>query len=236
MVYIVLPETHDVRRLSFFLAMEEYVARHVAAADCFFMWQVEPSVIFGRNQELESEVNVDYCRSHGIQLYRRKSGGGCVYADHDNLMLSFVTSEQNVGFAFNRFVNMLLLVLRKMGVEACVTCHNDILIGNRKVSGTACYHLPDKTIVHGTLLYDTNMEHMLSSITPSQEKLQSKGIQSVRQRITFLKDHTELSLDEVKALVRETLCQDEMMLTTADVTAIEAIEESYLSESFINHL
>jgi lipoic acid synthetase/lipoate-protein ligase A len=236
MVYIVLPETHDVRRLSFFLAMEEYVARHVAAADCFFMWQVEPSVIFGRNQELESEVNVDYCRSHGIQLYRRKSGGGCVYADHDNLMLSFVTSEQNVGFAFNRFVNMLLLVVRKMGVEACGTCHNDILIGNRKVSGTACYHLPDKTIVHGTLLYDTNMEHMLSSITPSQEKLQSKGIQSVRQRITLLKDHVTLSLDEVKTMIRETLCDSSRTLTAEDVAGIEQLEQTYLREEFIYQL
>lgn len=228
MVYIVLPETHDVRRLSFFLAMEEYVARHVAAADCFFMWQVEPSVIFGRNQELESEVNVDYCRSHGIQLYRRKSGGGCVYADHDNLMLSFVTSEQNVGFAFNRFVNMLLLVLHKMGIEATGTRHNDIMIGDRKVCGTACRVTPYGCVVHSTMLYDTNMRHMLQAITPSREKLAKNGVESVRQRITLLKDYTSLSLEEIKMLIIHTLCDKEYQLTEADVCAIEEIENTQI--------
>ena len=83
MQYINLPEAHEVRSLSFYLAMEEFVARHVDADDCFFMWQVEPSVIFGRNQMIENEVNLTYCQEHHIQVYRRKSGGGCVYADSE---------------------------------------------------------------------------------------------------------------------------------------------------------
>ena len=235
MKYIALPD-NQIRRLSFYLAMEEYVARIVDEDDLFFMWQVRPTVIFGRNQLIGNEVNMEYCRQHDIEVYRRKSGGGCVYADMQNVMLSYVTRDDNVNLTFNRFVNMMILVLRRMGIEAVGTSHNDIMIGDRKVSGTAFYHKQCASIVHATLLYDTNMEHMLNAITPDPQKLQSKGIQSVRQRITFLKDHTELSLDEVKALVRETLCQDEMVLTPADVTAIEAIEESYLSESFINHL
>ena len=212
------------------------MARQVHADDCFFMWQVEPSVIFGRNQEMESEVNVDYCREHGIQMFRRKSGGGCVYADRSNLMLSFVSSDENVGFAFNRFINMELLVLRKMGVEAVGTSHNDVMIGNRKVSGTASYHLPGRSVVHGTLLYDTDMQHMLNAITPSQQKLRQKGIQSVRQRITLLKDHVSLSLDEVKMLIRQTLCDGSRMLTPDDVAAIEALEQTYLREEFIHQL
>ena len=236
MVYIDLPTTSTPRKLSFFLAMEEYVARHVDAADCFFMWQVKPSVIFGRNQQLESEVNVEYCRQHNILLYRRKSGGGCVYADKSNVMLSFVTSEDNVGFAFNRFINMELLVLRKLGIDAVGTAHNDVMIGERKVSGTASYHLPGRSIVHGTLLYDTDMEHMLHAITPSAEKLQSKGIQSVRQRITLLKDHVSLSLEEVKTLFRTTLCDDTLTLSPADIAGIEQIEETYLREEFIHLL
>ena len=148
-----------------------------------------------------------------------------MYADWDNVMLSFVTSGDNVGFAFNRFVNMVLLVLRKMGIEATGTRHNDVMIGNRKVSGTACYHLGGRSIVHATMLYDTNMEHMLHAITPSQQKLQAKGIQSVRQRITLLKDHTSLTLEAFKQLVRDTLCEGEVMLTAADVAEIEQIEE-----------
>ena len=243
MRYVSLP-TSEPRRLSFYLAMEEFVARHLlpegtpmAESDAFFMWQVEPSVIFGRNQVLENEVNVPYCREHGIRLYRRKSGGGCVYADMDNLMLSYVTSEDNVNFAFNRFVNMILLVLRRLGIEATGSSHNDVMIGDRKVCGTACYHLEGKSIVHSTMLYDTNMDHMLNAITPSHEKLQKKGIESVRQRITFLKNFTNLDgVEALKDFIRDTLCSGEYRLSEADVAAIEAIEETYLKEEFINLL
>jgi lipoic acid synthetase/lipoate-protein ligase A len=223
MKFILLPSNEE-RRLSFYLAMEEFVARQLDEPDAFFFWQVAPSVIYGRNQVVENEVNLDYCHEHGIEMFRRKSGGGCVYADRDNLMLSFVTSDANVGFAFNRFVNMVLLVLRKMGIEATGTSHNDILIDGKKVCGTACRTTAKGCIVHSTLLYDTNMEHMLHAITPSREKLQKKGIQSVRQRITLLKEHTSLTLEEVKTLIRETLCDGERMLTAADVEAIEQLE------------
>jgi lipoic acid synthetase/lipoate-protein ligase A len=236
MKYIALP-FHEPRRLSFYLAMEEFVARHTDESDAFFMWQVEPSVIFGRNQVLENEVNVAYCREHGISLYRRKSGGGCVYADMDNLMLSFVTSEGNVNFAFNRFVTMVLLVLRKLGIAATGTSHNDIMIGDRKVCGTACYHLEGRSIVHSTMLFDTNMDHMLNAITPSREKLEKKGIESVRQRITLLKDYTTLdSVEALKTLIRATLCEGERLLTASEVAQIEAIEATYLKEEFINLL
>ena len=236
MKHIDLPEFCTSRRLSFYLAMEEYVARHVDVTECFFMWQVPPTVIFGRNQSLENEVNVDYCRAHHIQMFRRKSGGGCVYANMDNLMLSYVCDGNQVGYTFNKFVQMILLVLRKMGIEGSGTAHNDIMIGDRKVCGTAYYQLPGRSIVHSTMLYDTNMEHMLNAITPSREKLQSKGIQSVRQRITLLKDHTTLTLQEVKALIRETLCTGQYLLTTADVAAIEQIEDNYRREDFIRLL
>lgn len=236
MKYISLPVS-ETRRLSFYLAMEEFVARHLDEPDAFFMWQVEPSVIFGRNQVLENEVNVAYCREHNIKLYRRKSGGGCVYADMDNLMLSFITTEENVNFAFNRFVNMILLVLRRLGIEATGTQHNDIMIGDRKVCGTACYHVGGRSIVHSTMLYDTNMEHMLNAITPDPEKLEKKGIQSVRQRITLLKDYTTLEgVEALKQLIRDTLCVGERQLSQDDVAKIEAIEASYLKEEFINLL
>lgn len=236
MRYIVLKGDQGARRLSFYLAMEEYVARHIDEDDLFFMWQVRPTVIFGRNQSLENEVNVDYCRANEIEMYRRKSGGGCVYADMGNVMLSYISKEENVGLTFNRFINMLLLVLRRMGIEATGTSHNDVMIGDRKVCGTAFYHLPGRSIVHSTMLYDTNMNHMLNAITPSQEKLQSKGIKSVRQRITFLKDHTSLSLDEVKSIVRTTLCKGELILSQADIEGIEQLEQTYLRKEFINRI
>ena len=226
MKYILLPDDKQ-RNLTFYLAMEEFVARRLDEPDAFFTWQVAPTVIYGRNQVLENEVDTDYCRRHAISIVRRKSGGGCVYADEGNLMLSLVTAGDDVGFAFNRFVTMVMLVLRKAGVTATGTSHNDILVGDRKVCGTACYHLAGRTIVHSTMLYDTRMEHMTAAITPSPAKLQRKGVESVRQRITLLKDHTTLTLSELKTLIRQTLCDGERRLTPADVAEIEAMEQSY---------
>lgn len=225
MKYISLP-TPEVRPLSFYLAMEDYLAQDMdGEEDCLFMWQVEPSVIYGRNQVVENEVNLDYCREHGIKVYQRKSGGGCVYADRDNLMLSYVTNEENVGFAFNRFMTMVLLVLRKMGIEATGTSHNDIMIGSRKLCGTACRKTAKGCIVHSTMLYDTNMEHMLNAITPGPEKLERKGIASVRQRVTLLKEYTSLGLEEVKVLIRETLCRGERRLTQEEIGRIEELKQ-----------
>jgi len=237
MKYVTLPttlvgDTH----LSFYLAMEEYVARNMDEPDCFFMWQVKPSVIFGRNQVMQNEVNVEYCRQHGIEMYRRKSGGGCVYADSGNIMLSFITRSDNVPFTFNRFMTMLIFVLQKLGVEAAGTTHNDVMIGDKKVCGTAFYQLPGRSIVHSTMLYDTNMVHMLNAITPSVEKLQKNGVESVRQRITFLKDYISLSIEELKAFIRQTLCDGEIELTPADVETIRKIEQDYLDNEFIQRL
>lgn len=232
MIYVDLPDG-KVRRLSFYLAMEEYVARHVKESDCFFMWQVNPSVIFGRNQLIENEVNIDFCRRRGIRMYRRKSGGGCVYADMKNIMFSYITDEPNVGFTFNRYINMVALVLCRLGVDARANGRNDIMIGDRKVSGNAFYKLPGRSIVHGTMLYDTDMENMVGSITPTDEKLLSKGVRSVRQRIALLKEHIDMGIDEFKAFVRNNLCDGEMTLDEAAVAAIEEIERGYLTDEFI---
>ena len=232
MTYISLPDKSE-RRLTFYLAMEEYVARHLDLDEAFFFWQVEPTVIFGRNQVIENEVNLEYCREHGIATYRRKSGGGCVYADKGNVMLSYITKDEQVNLTFNHYINLLVLVLYRMGIEAKATGRNDVLIDGRKVSGNAFYHLPGKSIVHGTLLYDTDIQNMEASITPSHAKLESKGVSSVRQHIALLKDHTDMTLNEVKSHIRQTLCDEEYTLRETDIRGIEDIEQGYLSESFI---
>lgn len=232
MIYIALPD-NSTRRLSFYLAMEEFVARNVDAPDCFFMWQVKPSVIFGRNQLIENEVNLDYCHEHGIATFRRKSGGGCVYADMNNVMFSYVTSEENVNFTFNRYINMVVLVLRKLGVPATATGRNDIMVDGKKVSGNAFYHVSGRSIVHGTMLYDTDMQNMVGSITPSDEKLLSKGVDSVRQHITLLKDYIDMDVDEFKQFVRQNLCTGYVMLSGKDIMQIERIEREYLTDEFI---
>ena len=233
MKYIQLPAEKGVRRLSFYLAMEEYVARHLDEPECFFMWQVEPSVIFGRNQLIETEVNMDFCRSHGISIYRRKSGGGCVYADMNNVMFSYITNEQNVNFTFNRYIMMIVRMLQRLGVDARVSGRNDVLVGDRKVSGSAFYRLPQRSVVHSTMLYDTDMINMVGSITPTDTKLLSKGVMSVRQRVCLLKDYILLTLPEFLQFVHDEICDGERLLTAADVKAIEELEQQYLSADFI---
>ena len=232
MIDISLPED-KIRRLTFYLAMEEYVARQMDLDDAFFIWQVQPTVIFGRNQLIDNEVNMDFCRQHDIQTYRRKSGGGCVYADMGNLMLSYITKAENVTLTFNRYINLVALTLCRLGIDAKVTGRNDVLIEGRKVSGNAFYHIPGKSIVHGTLLYDTNMHYMVGSITPSDDKLISKGVKSVRQHIALLKDYTSLTLDELKTFIRKNICDGSICLDAKAIAAIEEIEKEYLTDQFI---
>lgn len=233
MIYIALPEKRK-RRPSFYLAMEEHIARTKnICEDCFFMWQVQPSVIFGRNQLIEDEVNLSYCKEHNIEIYRRKSGGGCVYADLANIMFSYITRDENVNFTFNRYINMIILMLCKLGIDAKTSGRNDILIDGKKISGNAFYHIPGHSIVHGTMLYDTNMENMVGSITPSNHKLISKGVKSVRQRIALIKDHTTLTLNDFKGFIKNDLCDKEITLTEKDIQIIKMIEKEYLSKEFI---
>lgn len=232
MKYLSLPD-NATRILPFYLAMEEYAARIIEEDDIFFMWQVDPTVIFGRNQLIESEVNVDYCREHGIAFYRRRSGGGCVYADRDNIMFSYITRSDEVQTTFSTYTSAVAAMLRKLGLNACASERNDVLIDGRKVSGNAFYHIPGRSIVHGTMLYDTDMEHMLHAITPSQEKLTSKGVQSVRSRITTLSEHLTMDIEAFKRHVRETMCDGEIVLGADDVAQIEQLTLLYLEPSFL---
>ncbi len=232
MKYISLPDD-SVRRLSFFLAMEEHVARRFAGEDCFFMWQVNPSIIIGRNQLIENEINLDYAAEQGIALYRRKSGGGCVYADFSNIMFSHVTDDFNVGFTFDRYLRLITHTLGKLGLRAAYSGRNDITIDGRKVSGNAFYRTNGRSIVHGTMLFDTDLERLVRVLTPNHEKLISKGVESVRKRVTNLKEHIDLDIEAFKQFMRTSLCHSEAMLTAEDVRAIEEIEQGYLADEWI---
>lgn len=236
MRYIELPDSTP-RLLPFYLTMEEYVARRLPeGTDAFFMWQVDPTVIFGRNQVMDNEVNLDYCRTHGIRVFRRRSGGGCVYADRDNIMFSYITSDTDaVTTTFSRYTSMVAAMLRSLGLDATDTSRNDILIGSRKVSGNAFYHIPGRSIVHGTMLFDTDMANMMAAITPSAVKLDAKGVESVRSRITVLSDHLSMDIDRFMDYARRYLCTGpDIRLTPDDVEAIEKASEPYYTEVWIN--
>lgn len=184
--------------LAEYLQKEQDLVREVEEPT-LFTWIVEPTVIYGRHQQAEVEVNETYCREHGIRVVQRKSGGGCVYADEGNLMISYVTPDTHSEKVFSAFIGSVADVLRKHGVPAVTTAHNDILVGDRKVSGWACYTAPTGTIVHGTMLYDVDMEAMRHAITPTEQKLQKHGVESVRQRVQNLRSLTD-AFPDIQAL------------------------------------
>lgn len=236
MIYVQLPENSR-QRLPFYLAMEEYVAREIsdkAGDDLFFMWQVSPTVIFGRNQIIDNEVNIAYCQEHGIEMYRRKSGGGCVFANPDNIMFSYITrSASDVATTFSHYTSMIAGMLRTLGLNASASSRNDVLIGTKKVSGNAFYHIPGHSIVHGTMLFDTDQTHMASAITPSKAKLQAKGVASVRSHITTLREHLDIDIERFKDYTREYLCDSSITLTDKDIIRIREIERPYYDEEWI---
>ena len=226
---VVLPEVKD-RSLAFYLAMEEFMARE-SEGEAFFVWRVNPTVIIGRNQDLEAEVNLEYCRDHGVEVVRRKSGGGCVYADMNNIMVSYVSRRGDVSEIFDRYLSAMTECLRSLGLPAEKSGRNDILVSGRKVSGNAFHMLPDRSIVHGTLLYSTDFDALETAIRPPVEKLQRHGVASVRQRVTNLSDHLDPSrIDSVEVLENyliDYFTDGETVLTTDDVAQIRRIEDNY---------
>lgn len=221
------------RQLPFYLAMEEWAAKRLPADDYFFSWQVNPTVIFGRNQCIDAEVNLDYCRENHIETYRRKSGGGCVFADRHNIMFSYITPSEHVTTTFSRYTEMIAGMLRSLGIDAQATGRNDITIDGRKVSGNAFYHIPGRSIVHGTMLYDTDLRHMANAITPSRSKLESKQVQSVEAHITTLSRYLDMSLEDFHCYAIKHLTDRELKLTTNQIAEIEELSLPYYEPEWI---
>lgn len=229
--------------LPFYLAAEEWVAarleRLTGGEPVFFLWQVPPTVIVGRNQLLDSEVDMDYCRRSRIAVWRRKSGGGAVYADLDNVMMSYVAANapgSDVPTTFSRYTAAVAAMLRSLGIaEAKAGGRNDVLIGGCKVSGNAFYHTPHCSIVHGTMLVAADVATMARALTPPPGKLRSKGVASVPARVTTLRRHLPgLTVEEFIAHARRTLCGDRVArLTAADVAEIQTIMQEYMRPEFL---
>ena len=209
--------------------------------EAFFVWRVAPTVIFGRNQVLENEVNLEYCKEKGVSIVQRKSGGGCVYSDKGNIMISYVSGrgvERGiVADVFDRYLNALTECLRGLGLDAEKSGRNDILVGGRKVSGNAFHQLPDRSIVHGTLLYSTDLEALTEAIRPPVEKLQRHGVESVRQRVMNVAEivsqmpepHDALkSVEALEKYIVENFTEGEIQLSVEDIEQIEKMAEQFI--------
>ena len=160
----------------------------------FYLWQNQPAVIVGLNQEVNTEVNLEYLKQNDIALARRVSGGGAVYHDWGNLNYTIVGRSEDLERDYPEYAGLMMQALRKLGVSAELSGRNDILVEGKKVSGFAKRVSKNRLMVHGTLMYDVNLDVLTQSLNPPATKLQTKGIASVRSRVTNLCEH----LPEIK--------------------------------------
>ena len=234
MKYILLPKPDTIHQLPFYFAIEEYVARHYTDDDYFMGWRVNPTVMLGRNQLIDNEVNTDYCKEHKIDIFRRKSGGGCIYADKGCIQFSYISRAVNANEAFAAYMQRMADLLKGLKIDAQLSGRNDILIDGTKVSGCAFYQLSNRSVLHNSLLFDTQLDHLSNALTPAKEKLQSKGVASVRQRVTNVATYTQLDILAFMDYVRQEMCGTEVLeLTEEDMKEVAEIEKELASDDFV---
>ncbi len=234
MKYILLPKPDTIHQLPFYFAVEEYVARHYTEDDYFMGWRVNPTVMLGRNQLIDNEVNTDYCKEHKIDIFRRKSGGGCIYADKGCIQFSYISRAVNANEAFAAYMQRMADLLKGLKIDAQLSGRNDILIDGTKVSGCAFYQLSNRSVLHNSLLFDTQLDHLSNALTPAKEKLQSKGVASVRQRVTNVATYTQLDILAFMDYVRQEMCGTEVLeLTEEDMKGVAEIEKELSSDDFV---
>ncbi|EQB89505.1 hypothetical protein M918_03045 [Clostridium sp. BL8] len=165
----------------FNLALEELLLNKVEREEVIlYLWQNEKTVVIGRNQNPWKECNLELLSRVNGKVARRLSGGGAVYHDLGNLNFTFLMREENEDLS--KQLGVIIRALKELGIEAVFSGRNDILVDNKKISGNAFYREENKYYHHGTLLFDVDMEILPKILTPSIEKLQSKGIDSVKRQ------------------------------------------------------
>lgn len=173
------------------LAIEEYILKNMdIEKDDFLLFYInQPSIIIGKNQNTIEEINTDYVEENGILVVRRLSGGGAVYHDLNNLNFSFLTKDDGNSFSnYKKFTQPVVDALAKLGVNSELSGRNDILAEGKKVSGNAQYSTRGRMFSHGTLMFNLDIDAVVNSLKVKQDKIESKGIKSVRSRVANIID------------------------------------------------
>jgi lipoate-protein ligase A len=217
------------------LAIEEYALKTMDVdKDSFFLFYInEPAIIIGKNQNTIEEINTDFVDINGIHVVRRLSGGGAVYHDLGNLNFSFLTKDDGDSFRnFKKFTQPIVDALKEMGVDAELSGRNDILAEGRKISGNAQFTTKGRMFSHGTLMFDTEIDAVVSALKVRKDKIESKGIKSIRSRVAniteFLEQKTtieEFRLTLLKSIFGGEENIKEMVLTEEDWTNIKELSK-----------
>ena len=225
-------EGHTNPRLN--LALEEYALRNFPSETDYLLFYInEPSIIIGRSQNTIEEIHQEYVEKNNIQVVRRISGGGAVYHDFGNLNFSFITNHDVKSLNnFKKFTAPVISALSKIGVEAELKGRNDILVKDKKISGTAQFSTGKRMISHGTLLFNTDLGEVANALQVKRSKIISKGHKSVRSRVANISEfiHIPLKIEEFRALLLSGLYEEmepfeTYHLTSAEWKAVHSLKE-----------
>ena len=214
----------------FNLALEEYMLTRTDM-DVFMLWRNHNTIVVGKSQNTAAEINAGYVSENGITVVRRMTGGGAVYHDKGNLNFTFIASGGREWFSdFERFTQPIIRALADMGVTAQASGRNDILIDGCKISGNAQTVYRDRIMHHGTLLYSSDIGKIAGALNVSDVKINSKGIKSIKSRVTNIIDHCNEKPDvlEFKDRIAKSLGLEEYKLTEHDIAETQRLaDEKY---------
>ncbi|MDO5738249.1 MAG: lipoate--protein ligase [Eubacteriales bacterium] len=198
--YLRLPEPRELSA-AFYFGLERAILEDREGTYLFF-WQTAPTVMLGKYQELIAEVNLETMQERDITVVRRQSGGGAIYTDEGTVQFSLITPIGDERLAIETFSKPLLQAVQELGIPASFNGRNDLVVGEQKFSGQAEYRHQSKLVHHGSILIDTDLDFLERILKPNPLKLNSKGIASVRQRVTNLYEHRQFSLAELIAAMQ----------------------------------
>lgn len=219
---------------TFNLALEQYAFDSLPRdRNWFLFWRNHNTIVIGRHQNTLAEINEEAVRERGVTVVRRLSGGGAVYHDLGNLNFTFIQdAAQGEQLDMGLFCRPVAQALQAMGVDAQVNGRNDITIRGQKFSGNSQYVREGRVMHHGTIMYDSDLETVGQVLQVDLEKIQAKGVRSVRSRVTTVRAHMPrpVSLEEFKARLLEEISRERPMepytLTQADIEAVETIKRA----------
>lgn len=219
----------------FYFALEKYVLENLLKDNetYFFTWRIK-GIVSGKNQVIQNEINFPYVKEHNIKFFRRPTGGGSVYADENNSMFSIITKRSKESFSFKTYLGKIIEAFKKLGVELEFSGRNDILLEGKKISGNAFLQNKYGMLMHGTLMYDLDVETMVRALNPPDEKLISKGIQSVRSRVNNLKPYLNgMTHDEMIQYLETELCDQVYELEPDEIKKIMEDAKFYQTDAFL---